>query len=265
MPPQFFGKYRGKVASNQDPMNLGRLQVSVPAVLGEGRDSWAMPCVPYAGSQVGFLALPPVGANLWVEFEGGDPDYPIWSGCFWGPGEMPITPALPEIKFFKTNGITLTLSEIDPTRGFTIEVAPPLVPQPLTLKMNADGIKISNGTQIIVNLTQQMIELSNSQQTAVKLEAQSLSLNTGQASVATLAADTVEVKQGTATLKLAASGIELTHNPAAVKVAASGIEVNSSPAKISVAPANIELSNGAGNIKVSPASVNVNNGALEVI
>jgi hypothetical protein len=265
MPPQFFGKYRGKVTNNQDPMNLGRLQVSVPAVLGEGRDSWAMPCVPYAGSQVGFLALPPVDANIWVEFEDGDPDYPIWSGCFWGPGEMPITPALPEIKFFKTNGITLTLSEIDPTRGFTIEVAPPLVPQPLTLQMNADGIKISNGTQIIINMTQQVIELRNSNQTAVKLEVQSLAFNNGQTSVATLAADTVEVKQGAATLKLSASGIELTNNPATLKVAASGIEVSSNPAKISVAPANIELSNGAGNIKVSPASVNVNNGALEVI
>ena len=73
---------------------LGRVQVSVPAVLGDGRLSWAMPCVPYAGSQVGFFAIPPVGANVWVEFEGGDPDYPIWSGCFWGTGEVPATPAM---------------------------------------------------------------------------------------------------------------------------------------------------------------------------
>ena len=48
-----------------------------------------MPCAPFAGSGVGFFALPPVGANVWVEFEGGDPDYPIWSGCFWGAGEVP--------------------------------------------------------------------------------------------------------------------------------------------------------------------------------
>ena len=81
---QFFGKYRGKVENNIDPMMLGRVQVSVPAVLGSGQLSWAMPCAPFAGPGVGLFTVPPVGANVWVEFEAGDPDYPIWSGCFWG-------------------------------------------------------------------------------------------------------------------------------------------------------------------------------------
>lgn len=67
--PKFFGKYRGKVENNIDPMQLGRVQVKVPAVLGDGTMSWAMPCVPYAGSGVGFFAIPPNGANIWVEFE----------------------------------------------------------------------------------------------------------------------------------------------------------------------------------------------------
>ena len=62
MPALFFGKYRGKVVNNLDPMQLGRVQVSVPAILGEGRMSWAMPCTPYAGSGVGFFAIPPVDA-----------------------------------------------------------------------------------------------------------------------------------------------------------------------------------------------------------
>ncbi|HEX6229566.1 MAG TPA: phage baseplate assembly protein V, partial [Solirubrobacterales bacterium] len=70
----YFGKYRGTVEQNLDPLQQGRLQVKVPAVLGDGTLSWAMPCVPYAGSQVGFYAVPPIGANVWVEFEGGDPD-----------------------------------------------------------------------------------------------------------------------------------------------------------------------------------------------
>lgn len=83
---RYYGKYRGKVENNIDPMQLGRIQVSAPAVLGDGTLSWAMPCTPYAGSGVGFFAIPPVGANVWVEFEGGDPDYPIWAGCFWGTG-----------------------------------------------------------------------------------------------------------------------------------------------------------------------------------
>lgn len=68
---QFLGKHRGKVENNVDPLQLGRVQVSVPAVLGDGRLSWAMPCVPYAGSGVGLFAVAPVGANVWVEFEQG--------------------------------------------------------------------------------------------------------------------------------------------------------------------------------------------------
>ena len=123
-------------------MQQGRVQVSVPAVLGEGRLSWAMPCVPYAGSGVGFFAVPPVGANVWVEFEGGDPDYPILGGCFWGVGEAPAKPALAETKVLKTAGITLTLSDLPGRGGFTLEVGPPAVPAPLKLVFNAGGIEL---------------------------------------------------------------------------------------------------------------------------
>ena len=85
MQARHYGKYRGQVASNADPANRGRLQVSVPALLGD-QLVWAMPCAPYAGNGVGLFALPPVGTGVWVEFEGGDLDYPIWSGCFWADG-----------------------------------------------------------------------------------------------------------------------------------------------------------------------------------
>ena len=78
--PTFYGKYRGEVVNPLDPSGLGRVQVSVPDVMGDGRMAWAMPCLPGAGPGVGFFAIPPVGAKVWVEFERGDPDYPIWSG-----------------------------------------------------------------------------------------------------------------------------------------------------------------------------------------
>jgi len=142
---QFFGKYRGKVENNVDPMQQGRVQVSVPAVLGDGRLSWAMPCVPYAGSGVGFFSVPPVGANVWVEFEGGDTDYPIWTGGFWGTGEAPVKPAVAETKVLKTDGITLTLSDLPGAGGFTLEVGPPAVQTPLKLVFNASGIELQNG------------------------------------------------------------------------------------------------------------------------
>ncbi len=157
---QFFGKYRGKVENNLDPMQLGRVQVSVPAVLGAGRLSWAMPCAPYAGPGVGFFAVPPVGANIWVEFEGGDTDYPIYSGCFWGVGEVPALPAVPQMKVLKTDGITLTLSDLPGAGGFTLEVGPPVVPMPLKLVCNAAGIEITNGAAS-VKLSPVSVSLNN--------------------------------------------------------------------------------------------------------
>ena len=79
---QFYGKYRGTVVSNVDPQNMGRLSVTVPDVSNIQTSTWAMPSAALAGSQSGFFAVPPVGSNVWVEFEQGDSDYPIWSGCF---------------------------------------------------------------------------------------------------------------------------------------------------------------------------------------
>lgn len=90
--PSFFGKYRGAVENPLDPQGLGRVQVSVPDVLGTGTLAWAMPCFPGAGPGVGFFAIPPRGAKCWVEFERGDPDYPIWSGGYWVMGDTPVPP-----------------------------------------------------------------------------------------------------------------------------------------------------------------------------
>jgi hypothetical protein len=149
----YFGKYRGKVTNNIDPMMLGRVQVKVPAVLGEGSLSWATPCVPYAGSGVGFFLIPPVDANVWVEFEGGDIDYPIWSGCFWGTGEVPASPALPQMKVIKMDNITLTLSELPGIGGVTLEVNPPAVPLPLKMTFDMSGIKLDAGPLGTLELT----------------------------------------------------------------------------------------------------------------
>jgi len=86
---RFYGKYRGLVADNADPLLLGRVRADVPAVLGEVTTGWALPCLPYTGDGSGFHVVPPVGAGVWIEFEGGDPDYPIWTGGWWGDGQVP--------------------------------------------------------------------------------------------------------------------------------------------------------------------------------
>jgi len=157
----FFGKYRGKVENNIDPMLLGRVQVNVPAVLGSGSLSWAMPCVPYAGNGVGFFMIPPVGANVWVEFEGGDIDYPIWSGCFWGLGEVPATPAVPQMKIIKMDSITLTMSELPGIGGVTLEVSPPSVALPLKMTFNMQGIKLDAGPLGTMELTPAGVKINS--------------------------------------------------------------------------------------------------------
>jgi len=81
---RFFGKYRGSVVENVDPLLQGRLIVRVPDVFGILPSSWALPCVPLAGPHMGTSFVPPpVGSSVWVEFEQGDPQMPIWVGCFW--------------------------------------------------------------------------------------------------------------------------------------------------------------------------------------
>lgn len=102
-----FGKYRGVVVEDNDPTHRGRLKVRVPAVLGAVQ-VWAMPCVPYAGEQVGFFSLPSPGAGVWVEFEAGDPSFPIWVGCFWASEQLPAS-WRPAQKMWQTQGAHLQL------------------------------------------------------------------------------------------------------------------------------------------------------------
>jgi hypothetical protein len=146
---KFYGKYRGKVENNIDPMFLGRVQVSVPAVLGDTTLAWAMPCVPYAGSSVGLFLVPPTGSNVWVEFEGGSTDYPIWSGCFWGTGQVPASPAVAQMKVLKTDAVTVTISDLPGAGGFKVEVNPPAVATPLSLVFDSSGIELKNGSQSV--------------------------------------------------------------------------------------------------------------------
>jgi hypothetical protein len=111
----FFGKYRGLVKDNRDPTERGRLKVIVPAVMGE-QPVWALPCTPYAGNNMGLYAMPEPDAGVWIEFEAGDPSYPIWVGCFWADGQAPKnergTQATPPLKIIRSQkGLMVTLDD----------------------------------------------------------------------------------------------------------------------------------------------------------
>src|SRR5262249_4371062 len=103
------------VTDNQDPTGCGQLKVIVPAVMGE-EEIWARPCVPYAGNNMGLYAIPEPKTGVWVEFEAGDPSYPIWVGCFWADGQAPKnergTEASPPLKIIRSQkGLMITLDD----------------------------------------------------------------------------------------------------------------------------------------------------------
>ncbi len=87
---RYYGKYRGFVTDNNDPDGLGRIKAKVPQLLGNQETGWCLPCLPYGGAkEQGFFALPEVNSGVWIEFEGGDISYPIWSGTWWSAEEVP--------------------------------------------------------------------------------------------------------------------------------------------------------------------------------
>lgn len=86
----YYGKYRGFVVDNADPEALGRVSLRIPSVLGNEVSGWALPCAPYGGLDgQGLFVIPDVEAQVWVEFEEGNPDKPIWTGTFWRASDQP--------------------------------------------------------------------------------------------------------------------------------------------------------------------------------
>ena len=143
----FFGKYRGTVINNIDPEQRGRIQASVPDVTTAIPGTWALPCAPVGGIQMGHFTVPPIGSAVWIEYEGGDPDYPIWSGCFWGTAaEVPATarlapPAVPAITLQTPLQNGLMVSDLPgPSGGIIIKSA-----TGASIIVNDTGIYIQNG------------------------------------------------------------------------------------------------------------------------
>ena len=95
-----------------------------------------------------------------MEFEAGDTDYPIWSGCFWGIGEAPDLLAIPQRKIFKTDGISLLFDDTPGVGGFTVEVGPPVVAAVLKMVFNSTGIELSNANAT-VKLTPVSVSINN--------------------------------------------------------------------------------------------------------
>jgi hypothetical protein len=156
-----YGKYRAIVTNNVDPLMIGRIQVIVPDVASLVPSTWAMPCVPVAGINMGMFAPPVIGSGVWIEFERGDPSKPIWVGCYWGLGaEVPVLsrivpPAVPGITLQTTlkNGIVISDTP-GPTGGILIQTTTGAM-----ISVSDIGIVISNGKGALINMTGPTLQL----------------------------------------------------------------------------------------------------------
>lgn len=157
---RFYGKYRG-IVSDVDAATM-RIKAKVPSVLGETDTGWCMPCVPYAGPNVGFAFLPETGSGVWIEFEGGDVSYPIWVGGYWRDGEYPadaaeqvkvIVTAAPHKIVFDDDQSSITISD----------------PNENTLTMDNSGITLASGDSVSVVVSSSSVSVNDG---ALKVEAQ---------------------------------------------------------------------------------------------
>ena len=160
MSNQFFGKFRGTVSDIQDPLMIGRIRATVPDVLGDLVSGWAMPCAPFGGSGMGFFALPQVGAGVWIEFEHGDPDYPIWAGCWFGSvAEMPpdlLAPPYKKVMLKTEGGHSIILDDTPGIGGITLQTS-----GGQKIVMNATGIEIDNGMGGKIKMTGPQVSVND--------------------------------------------------------------------------------------------------------
>ena len=150
---RYYGKYRGTVLNNVDPMQEGRLMVQVPDVSGLTPSSWAKPCLPFTGKQMGMWAIPQIGAGVWVEFEQGDADYPIWTGSWFGSAaEVPALalaalPASPNFVIQSPAQNTFMISDA-PGQGILLKTV-----SGAYISISELGITLSNGQGATITMT----------------------------------------------------------------------------------------------------------------
>jgi hypothetical protein len=150
---RYMGKYRGTVVNNLDPQQRGRIMAIVPDVQGLEPLTWALPCVPIAGKAEGCFMVPQVGAKVWIEFEQGEVDYPIWVGGFWGTvAEVPqaaltppMTPLGQNIVFQTSMQHLLSISD-----GAPVAMMAP-VPAPTTPGTGGIVLRSPSGAMVVVN------------------------------------------------------------------------------------------------------------------
>jgi uncharacterized protein involved in type VI secretion and phage assembly len=183
---RYYGKYRAFVVDNADPEDRGRLRLKVPSVLNdEVISGWALPCVPYGGAaNQGFFFIPEVDAGVWVEFEAGNLDYPVWVGTYWGkPGGESEVPKPnddtgaeegsvqnpPTRKIIKTlKGHTIQLEDADDKEMILITMI--TADKPNVIVLDSKGIKITDTNENVVTMHEKGVNLTDLNKNIVTMD-----------------------------------------------------------------------------------------------
>lgn len=145
-PGPYWGKYRGTVLINVDPEFRGRLICRISEVLGEVPSTWVEPCIPLSGATglpMGVYLVPPIDAAVWIEFEHGDPNLPIWVGCQWATGRdvppmaLAGVPASPNMVFQTSGKNMIVMSDLLGAAGGVM-----IQSGSSTLSVNQSGVSI---------------------------------------------------------------------------------------------------------------------------
>ena len=107
----YYGKYRALVVDVKDPQQRGRIRVMCPKVLGDAKSSWCEPCVPVAYDRGGDFAIPKLNEFVWVEFEEGDPNKPIYTGGLWSTNKSPSTNYAVGTRLITWGGCKIAMTE----------------------------------------------------------------------------------------------------------------------------------------------------------
>ena len=148
----FYGKYRGVVTANDDPLKAGRIRAQVRDVPADHESAWASACLPCGAG----ATLPALGAPVWIEFEQGDPHHPIWTGCWWPAGAAVAAEPSQSVVAAAAGGHTILIDESPDGGGITLRSA-----TGATVSVTDDGIVIDNGAGARITLIGPQVSVNN--------------------------------------------------------------------------------------------------------
>lgn len=144
---RFYSSYRGIVIENQDPNNMGMVEVMVPSI-HDGMRVWARPKAMPGGLKYGLKWITPrVGEVIWVEFEMGNPTRAIWSYYGWTLDEIPDElKDINTVGFVTPSGNKVYLQDKDGKLKVSINTEIGIeIPEGVNLVMDKDKLQVTKG------------------------------------------------------------------------------------------------------------------------